>query len=96
MDRGYVQAGSSIYWQLSAEGCVAAGKLAGIDVKVQNSNGDPQKELSNIEDFIAQKVNAIMVFTTNGETAQQGAKLANDANIPFFVVGSAAADGPGR
>jgi ribose transport system substrate-binding protein len=93
---GYVQAGPSIYWQLSAEGCVAAGKLANIDVIVLSSEGKPDKELVNIEDFIAKKVDAIMVFTTNGETAQQGAKLANDAKIPFFVVGSAAADGPGK
>jgi ribose transport system substrate-binding protein len=93
---GYVQAGPSIYWQLSAEGCVAAGKLANINVIVLSSDGKPDKELANIEDFIAKKVDAIMVFTTNGETAQQGAKLANDAKIPFFLVGSAAADGPGK
>lgn len=73
---GYVQAGPSICWQLSAEGCVAAGKLAKIDVNVLCSEGKPDKEPTNIEHFITKKVDAILVFATNGETAQQGAKLA--------------------
>lgn len=85
---GYFQAGPSICWQLSPEGCVAAGKLAKIDVNVLCSEGKPDKEPTNIEHFITKKVDAILVFTTNGETAQQGAKLANDAKIPFFLVGS--------
>ena len=100
---GYIQYSSDAYYQMQAD----AAKLVvdyinehedDFDVQMTfvTSEGRPERELSHIEDFIAQNMDAIIVFTGAAETAQRGAQLANAANIPYFVVGSTAADGPGR
>ena len=100
---GYIQTSPDAYYQMqadSAKGVVdyinANEKDFGVEMTFVISEGKPEKELSNIEDFIAQKFDAIIDFTIAAETAQRGAQLANAANIPFFVVGSTAADGPGK
>lgn len=93
---GYSQAGPSIYYQLSGEGCKAAGKVAGAEVIVLNAGNSAEKELAIVEDFIAKKVDAIVVFTLNAASAQKEAQLANRAGIPFFVIGSGADLGPGK
>jgi len=93
---GYVQAGPEPYYQTSANGAIAAGEKVGIKMTVLNSESTPSKEMSNVQDLIAMKVDAIIVFTTNSDSAQEEAKLANEANIPFFVIGSAAAEGEGK
>jgi ribose transport system substrate-binding protein len=67
-----------------------------VEMTFVTAEAQPEKELAHIEDFIAQKYDAIIDFTGAAETAQKGAQAANAANIPFFVVGSTAADGPGK
>lgn len=100
---GYIQYSSDAYYQMQAD----AAKLVedyinqneadfGIEMTFVTSEGKPEKELANIEDFIAQNFDAVIDFTGAAETAQRGAQLANQANIPFFVVGSTAAEGPGK
>jgi ABC-type sugar transport system substrate-binding protein len=98
---GYIQASSDAYYQMQAD----AAKLVadyinenedfGVEMTFVTSESQPEKELAHIEDFIAQNYDAIIDFTFAAETAQRGAQLANAADIPFFVVGSTAADGPG-
>lgn len=100
---GYIQASSDAYYQMQAD----AAKLVvdyinenideyDVEMTFVTSESNPEKELTNIEDFIAQDVDAIIDFTFAAETAQRGAQLCNSADIPFFVVGSTAADGPGE
>lgn len=100
---GYIQQSSDAYYQNQVE----AAKLVvnyinenekdfGVEISYVSSEMKPEKELANIEDFIAKKMDAIIDFTSAAATAQQGAQLCNKANIPFFVVGSTAADGPGK
>lgn len=98
---GYIQASSDAYYQMQAD----AAKLVvdyinenedfGVEMTFVNSESQPEKELAHIEDFIAQDYDAIIDFTFAAETAQRGAQACNEAGIPFFVVGSTAADGPG-
>ena len=100
---GYIQASSDAYYQMQAD----AAKLVvdyinenvpefDVQMTFVTSESRPEKELTNIEDFIAQGVDAIIDFTFAAETAQRGAQLCNAAKIPFFVVGSTAAPGPGK
>ncbi len=100
---GYIQASSDAYYQMQAD----AAKLVvdyinknvdeyDVQMTFVTSESNPEKELTNIEDFIAQDVDAIIDFTFAAETAQRGAQLCNKAGIYFFVVGSTAADGPGK
>jgi ABC-type sugar transport system substrate-binding protein len=101
-DIGYIQTSPDAYYQMQAD----AAKLVeeyinetedfGINMNFVISEGQPEKELAHIEDFIAQDMDAIIDFTIAAETAQRGAQLANEAGIPFFVVGSTAAEGPGK
>ena len=99
---GYIQYSSDAYYQNQADAAQlvvdyinANEKDFGVQMTFVTSEGKPEKELSNAEDFIAQKYDAIIDFTGAAETAQNIAKLCNDAKIPFFVVGSTASDGPG-
>jgi ribose transport system substrate-binding protein len=100
---GYIQYSSDAYYQMQAD----AAKLVvdyineneedfGVEMTFVTSEGKPEKELAHIEDFIAQDFDAIIDFTGAAETAQRGAQAANAAGIPFFVVGSTAAEGPGK
>ena len=93
---GYVQAGPEPYYQTSANGAIAAADKVGIKMTVLNSESTPSKEMSNVQDLIAMGVDGIIVFTTNSDSAQEEAKLANEANIPFYVIGSAASEGEGK
>ena len=100
---GYIQYSSDAYYQNQAD----AAKLVvdyinenetefGMEMTFVTSEGKPEKELAHVEDFIAQDYDAIIDFTGAAETAQRSAQLCNDANVYFFVVGSTAADGPGK
>ncbi len=100
---GYIQYSSDAYYQMQADSAKLVEdyineneKDFGIAMTFVTSEGKPEKELSSIEDFIAQKYDAIIDFTGAAETAQRGAQLCNAADIPFFVVGSTAAEGPGK
>lgn len=93
---GYVQAGPEPYYQTSANGAIAAADKVGIKMTVLNSESNPSKEMSNVQDLIAMDVDGIIVFTTNSDSAQEEAKLANEAGIPFYVIGSAASEGEGK
>jgi len=99
---GYIQHSSDAYYQMQAD---AAKKVVEyinqnepfkVEMTFVSAEAQPEKELAHIEDFIAQKYDAIIDFTGAAETAQKGAQAANAAKIPFFVVGSTAADGPGK
>lgn len=100
---GYIQYSSDAYYQNQADAAKkvvdyinANEKDFGVEMTFVTSEGKPEKELSHTEDFIAQKYNAIIDFTGAAETAQRSAQLCNAANIPFFVVGSTAAEGAGK
>ncbi|MDX1417312.1 MAG: sugar ABC transporter substrate-binding protein, partial [Candidatus Promineifilaceae bacterium] len=99
---GYIQASSDAYYQMQADAAqmvvdyINENEDYEVEMTVALSEGLAEKELAHIEDFISQDMDAIIDFTFAAETAQRGAQLANEAGIPFFVVGSTAADGPGK
>ncbi len=99
---GYIQASSDAYYQMQADAAqlvvdyINENEDFGVEMTFVTSEANPERELAHIEDFIAQNYDAIIDFTFAAETAQRGAQLANAADIPFFVVGSTAAEGSGR
>ena len=99
---GYIQYSSDAYYQMQADAAelvvdyINENEPFDVEMTFVTSEAQPERELAHIEDFIAQGYDAIIDFTGAAETAQRGAQLANDAGIPFFVVGSTAADGPGK
>jgi ABC-type sugar transport system substrate-binding protein len=99
---GYIQYSSDAYYQNQADAAkmvvdyINENEDFNVEMTFVTSEAQPEKELAHIEDFIAQDYDAIIDFTGAAETAQRGAQLANEADIPLFVVGSTAADGPGK
>lgn len=69
-----------------------AGK-AGVDVVIVDAKGDVSTELSQVEDLVTRKVDAVVMMPIDGEQSQTAAKLVNDADIPLFVLSTEFADG---
>ncbi len=67
-------------------GLVNAGKAKGWEVVTTTSGGDAQKQLNDINDFIAQKVNAIVAVPDDSAGVCQAVKAAKEANIPFYTI----------
>jgi ABC-type sugar transport system substrate-binding protein len=67
-------------------GLVNAGKAKGWEVITTTSGGDAQKQLNDINDFIAQKVSAIVAVPDDSAGVCQAVKAAKDANIPFYTI----------
>ena len=82
----YIQAGDIEYYALSAKGAEQAAAALGGTAKVFNSAFDPQKELANVNDAIAQGVDGIVLFPLSDASAKAELKLANDAGIPMTVL----------
>jgi ribose transport system substrate-binding protein len=93
---GYIAAGTEMYYACQESGIRKAAKDKGIDLVVLNSEGKADKELANMEDMIAKKVDMILIMTTNAAAGQKGLQLANKANIPVILVGINVEDGPGK
>lgn len=67
-------------------GLVNAGKAKGWEVVTTTSGGDAQKQLNDINDFIAQKVVAIVAVPDDSAGVCQAVAAAKEAGIPFFTI----------
>lgn len=61
-------------------------KQLGVKLIVQDASRDSNKQLSQVQDFITQKVNAIILCPTNSAGSKSMVELANKANIPVFTM----------
>lgn len=67
-------------------GITEAGKKAGASVQVEDGGNDVGKQLSQVQNFIAQKVDAIIVNPVDTDATPKITKLATDAKIPLVYV----------
>lgn len=58
----------------------------GVKLIVQDASKDANKQLSQVQDFITQKVDAIILCPTNSAGSKSMVELANNANIPVFTM----------
>lgn len=58
----------------------------GVKLIVQDASKDANKQLSQVQDFITQKVDAIILSPTNSAGSKSMVELANKANIPVFTM----------
>lgn len=94
---GYIQAGPDVYYMREVDGVRhVVETLNKQKLVVLNSEYKQEKELSNADDLIAQKVDAIILMPTNADAAQKIAQKCNAANIPFFLSAAQMANGPGK
>lgn len=63
-----------------------ADKMKGVDLLVEDAQDDISRQLSQIQNFIAQKVDAIIVVTVDSQATPKMTKLATDAGIPLVYV----------
>lgn len=61
-------------------------KENGIQLIVQDASGDPNKQLGQVQDFITQKVNAIILSPTNSAGSKSMVEMAATAKIPVFTM----------
>ena len=88
---GKVVIGYSAPALLGGQGQIQAGlvngaKAKGWEVLTITSGGDAQKQLNDINDFIAQKVDAIVAVPDDSAGICQAVKAAKAAKIPFYTI----------
>jgi ABC-type sugar transport system substrate-binding protein len=67
-------------------GLVNAAQAKGWEVLTTTSGGDAQKQLNDINDFIAQEVDAIVAVPDDSAGVCQAVAAAKEANIPFYTI----------
>jgi len=68
------------------DGAQAAADANGVTLVVVDSQDDPATEASNMEDLIAQGVDAILVNPTDSDAIVPSILAANEAGIPVFTI----------
>lgn len=58
----------------------------GVTVDIQDANQDASKQLSQVQDFITKKVDAIILCPTNSAGSKSMVELAEKANIPVLTM----------
>jgi ribose transport system substrate-binding protein len=75
------------------DGAQAAADASGVELVVVDSQDDSATEAANMEDLIAQGVDAILVNPTDADAIVPSILAANDAGIPVFTIDRGAAGG---
>ena len=75
------------------EGAEAKAKELGVEIIVLDSQDDPAKEISNMEDLITKGVDLILVNPTDSEAVVNSVRAANDAKIPVITLDRASNGG---
>ncbi|EOD01777.1 ribose ABC transporter substrate-binding protein RbsB [Caldisalinibacter kiritimatiensis] len=68
------------------DGAEAKAEELGYDLIVLDSQNDPSKEISNVEDLIVKKVSVILINPTDSDAVVNAVKAANKANIPVITL----------
>ena len=74
------------FWVASYDYAIQELKDQGINVIEYNGNQDPNKQLEQVNDAIAQGVDAILCVPQDSDSAVTIAKVANDAGIPIAFI----------
>ncbi|EEX36277.1 ribose ABC transporter substrate-binding protein RbsB [Vibrio metschnikovii] len=75
------------------DGAEAKAKDLGYNLIVLDSQNDPSKELSNVEDLTVRGVKAILINPTDSDAVSNAIRRANRANIPVVTLDRGASRG---
>ncbi|PSU35685.1 ribose ABC transporter substrate-binding protein RbsB [Photobacterium lutimaris] len=75
------------------EGAEAKAKELGYNLIVLDSQNDPSKELSNVEDLTVRGVKAILINPTDSDAVSNAIRIANRSNIPVLTLDRGASRG---
>ena len=93
---GNVQPGPDPWYQYSVEAFKHFAEKNGVEVIYLNSEYNQDKDIANVEDLIAKKVDALVVFPMTADLGQQYAQKANEAGIPIIFEAVTPTSGPGE
>lgn len=82
-----------VFYQDLQKGMQAAADSLGLDLHVVAGEWDLARQTSQVENFITQKMNAIIVAPVDSRGIVSAIEEANHANIPVFTVDIASAGG---
>ena len=89
---GYtVQSMENAYFVSIVEGMKAAAKEKNVDLIVADAAADPSKHISQIEDFVSQGVDAIIISPVDEQAPADAIKKAQEAGIPVISLDQKAA-----
>jgi len=83
---GLAMAQLDTFLTILKNGTLDAGKKAGAAVQVEDAGNDVGKQLSQIQNLIAQKVDAIIVNPVDTDATPKITKMVTDAKIPLVYV----------
>jgi inositol transport system substrate-binding protein len=83
---GLAMAQLDTFLTILKNGTLDAGKKAGANVQVEDAGNDVGKQLSQIQNLIAQKVDAIIVNPVDTDATPKITKMVTDAKIPLVYV----------
>ncbi|WP_407333546.1 ribose ABC transporter substrate-binding protein RbsB [Enterovibrio sp. 27052020O] len=75
------------------DGAEAKAQELGYELIVLDSQNDPSKELSNVEDLTVRGVKAILINPTDSAAVSNAIRIANRSGIPVFTLDRGAARG---
>jgi ribose transport system substrate-binding protein len=75
------------------EGIDDQAKTLGYDVVTADAGDDASKQLNDVQDFIAKKVDLIIINPVNSDSVKSAVEAANQANIPVMTVDRSANGG---
>ncbi|WP_432463783.1 ribose ABC transporter substrate-binding protein RbsB [Agarivorans sp. QJM3NY_33] len=75
------------------DGAEAKAKQLGYDLLVLDSQNDPSRELSNVEDLTVRGVKAILINPTDSDAVSNAIRIANHAKIPVLTLDRGASRG---
>ncbi|WP_407922198.1 sugar ABC transporter substrate-binding protein [Aureimonas psammosilenae] len=77
----------SVFLTILRQGMEARAKeLPGVTVQVEDAQNDPQRQIDQVQNFIAAGVDAIVVAAVDGDGTPAMTKLATDAGIPIVYA----------
>lgn len=68
------------------EGAEKKAKELGLEIVVVDSQNDPAKERSNVEDLVQQNVAVLIINPTDSDAVANSIQVAKDANTPVITV----------
>ncbi|MDP3652662.1 MAG: sugar ABC transporter substrate-binding protein [Rhodoferax sp.] len=83
---GLAMAQLDTFLTILKNGVLESGKKAGATVQVEDAQNDVGKQLSQIQNLIAQKVDAIIVNPVDTDVTPKITKMVTDAKIPLIYV----------
>lgn len=75
------------------DGAEAQAKEMGFDLIVLDSQNDPAKELSNVEDVLNKGIKVLLINPTDSDAVKAAVRAANRANVPVITLDRSANGG---